>query len=142
TDGITGPAWHRAKEDFMDVAVIGAGTMGSGIAQVCASAGHDVSLHDTSKEQLDRAVTAIRSSLDRFVAKNKLAADEAEKMLDRIAVVPRLADAVGAAHVVIESVVELLDVKQDIFRSIVAAAPGDALLGTNTSQLSVTGIGS
>src|SRR5437588_11870195 len=93
----------------MDVAVIGAGTMGSGIAQVCASAGHDVSLHDASKEQLDRAVTAIRSSLDRFVAKNKLAADEAEKVLDRIAVVARPADAGGAGHAVLESLVELPD---------------------------------
>jgi 3-hydroxybutyryl-CoA dehydrogenase len=126
----------------MDVAVIGSGTMGSGIAQVCATAGHDVSLYDTSPEQLERGMTAIRSSLDRFVAKGKLGPDEAGKVIDRIGLVPRLTDAVGRADVVIESVVELLEVKQDVFRAVVAAAPADALLGTNTSQLSVTQIGS
>ena len=125
----------------MRVAVIGAGTMGSGIAQVCATAGHDVGLHDANAEQVERATGTMRFSLDRFVAKGRLEADEADRTLERIEPAPSIGEAVAGAEVVIETVVEKLDVKHAVFAEVREAAPADALLGTNTSQLSITRIG-
>lgn len=126
----------------MKVAVIGAGTMGSGIAQVCATAGHEVELHDAQPAQLDRAAASVRSSLDRFVAKGTLSSHESEAVAARIVPSTSLGDAVSDADVVIETVVEKLEVKHAVFREVAQAAPADALLGTNTSQLSITQIGS
>jgi len=125
----------------MKVAVIGAGTMGSGIAQVCATAGHDVALHDADAGQVERAAASMRTSLDRFVAKDRLTAAEADAVVARIRPVGSVGEAVGDAEVVIETVVERLDVKHAVFRQVLEAAPADALLGTNTSQLSITSIG-
>ncbi|KKD06654.1 3-hydroxyacyl-CoA dehydrogenase family protein [Streptomyces sp. WM6386] len=126
----------------MKVAVIGAGTMGSGIAQLCASTGHVTSLVDTSEEQLGRAATAVTSSLDRFVAKDRMTREAADRALSRLESTTDLERAVSGAQVVVESVVEDLAVKQEVLRRTVAAAPAEALLGTNTSQLSITAIGS
>lgn len=126
----------------MRVAIVGAGTMGAGIAQLCASAGHEVALHDVAQEQLDRADLAMRSSLDRFVAKGHFTADEAKAALERVRPTTDLDGAVADTEVVVESVVERLDVKRGVFSRIVAAAPSTTLLGTNTSQLSITSIGS
>ena len=125
----------------MDVAVIGAGTMGSGIAQVCATAGHGVRLHDADPGQVERAAGSIRRSLDRFVAKDRMTGAEADAVVGRISPTGSIAEAVGPAEVVIETVVEKLDVKHEVFRQVLAAAPDDALLGTNTSQLSITRVG-
>ncbi|WP_435216551.1 3-hydroxyacyl-CoA dehydrogenase family protein [Streptomyces sp. bgisy034] len=126
----------------MKVAVIGAGTMGSGIAQLCASTGHDISLVDTSEAQLERAGTAVTSSLDRFVAKDRMTREAADGALRRLEFTTELEQAVSGARVVVETVVEDLAVKQEVLRQTVAAAPAEALLGTNTSQLSITAIGS
>jgi 3-hydroxybutyryl-CoA dehydrogenase len=113
----------------MKVAVVGAGTMGSGIAQLCATAGHDTRLVDSSSEQLERAVRSVDTSLARFAKK-------------RITTGSSVGDAVTDVDVVVETVVELIDVKQAVFREVVEAAPERALLGTNTSQLSITRIAS
>jgi 3-hydroxybutyryl-CoA dehydrogenase len=126
----------------MKVAVIGAGTMGSGIAQVCATAGHDVSLCDADSAQLDRASRSIGDSLSRFVRKEVVTSEEADLIIGRIDAGTHIGSAVEGCDVVIETVVELLDVKHEVFRQIVAAAPSTALLGTNTSQLSITRVGS
>jgi 3-hydroxybutyryl-CoA dehydrogenase len=126
----------------MDVAVIGAGTMGSGIAQVCSAAGHEVSLCDAEPAQLDRAIRAVGESLSRFVRKDKVTAADAAAITGRIALGNDIAAAVGNSDVVIETVVEVLEVKHEVFREILAAAPPTALLGTNTSQLSITRVGS
>ncbi|MGX1675501.1 3-hydroxyacyl-CoA dehydrogenase family protein [Streptomyces sp. NPDC055400] len=126
----------------MKVAVIGAGTMGSGIAQLCASTGHDTLLVDTSEAQLDRAGTAMTSSLDRFVAKGRMTREAADSALDKLERTTDLKHAVSGAQVVVESVVEDLAVKQYVLRQAVESAPATALLGTNTSQLSITAIGS
>lgn len=126
----------------MRVAVIGAGTMGSGIAQVAAAAGHEVHLCDTEAAALDRARAAIRSSLDRFVRKERITEADAHATLGRVHATTSVGEASTGAGVVVESVVERLDVKQAVFAAVAEAAPAEALLGTNTSQLSITGIGS
>lgn len=125
----------------MNVAVIGAGTMGSGIAQVCATAGHAVRLHDAAPDQIERAAAAVRASLDKLVAKGRLGAAEADGVAERITPAASVGEAVADAAAVIETVVEKLDVKHAVFREVLDAAPVDALLGTNTSQLSITRIG-
>jgi 3-hydroxybutyryl-CoA dehydrogenase len=122
------------------VAVIGAGTMGSGIAQLASMAGHDTSLVDVSDEQLARARESIASSLRRFVKKETLSPAEADAVSQRIVTTGALRDAVTDADVVIESVIEVLDVKRHVFLDVAAAAPERALLATNTSQLSITSI--
>ena len=123
------------------VAVIGAGIMGSGIAQLAATAGYEVSLVDLGSDQLERAEAAIRDSLGRFVRKERLTADEQDETLARLEFTADMAGAVGTAEIVIEAVVEDEAVKQKLFAEIVEHAPDDSLLGTNTSQLSVTAIG-
>jgi 3-hydroxybutyryl-CoA dehydrogenase len=125
----------------MRTAVLGAGTMGSGIAQAAAMAGREVALHDPQAEALERARGAIRASLDRFVRSERIAAADADAAQARIHSVATLAEAVADADVVVEAAPERLDLKQEVFRAVVAAAPPDALLGTNTSQLSITAIG-
>jgi len=126
----------------MRVAVIGAGTMGAGIGQICASAGHDVSLCDTEVGRLEQAVVATGASLDKFVAKEKVGRDEADAALARIATTTSVAEASSGADVIIEAVLEKLEVKHAVLTEAVKAAPDHALLGTNTSQLSITSIGS
>ncbi len=125
----------------MRVAVIGAGTMGSGIAQVCAMAGHEVSLYDSDGAKGDQALASARSSLDKLASKGRLGTDGPEDVLDRLSLSTSIGGACVDAGVVIESVVERLDVKHEVFTAVRAAAPDDAVFGTNTSQLSVTRIG-
>jgi 3-hydroxybutyryl-CoA dehydrogenase len=126
----------------MRVAVIGAGTMGSGIAQLAAMAGHETALVDVNDEQLRRARQSIGTSLARFVKKKSLSQEEAKAVDGRLTRTTDLSEAASQAEVVVESVVEVLAVKQELFEQVVAVAPKNALLGTNTSQLSITSIGS
>ncbi|MDP9820789.1 3-hydroxyacyl-CoA dehydrogenase family protein [Nocardioides massiliensis] len=126
----------------MKIAVIGAGTMGSGIAQLVATAGHEAALVDISAEQLESGTTAIEKSLSRLVKKGTLGEAQSDAVRQRVAVSTSVAEAVTEVDVVIESVVEVLEVKQAVFVEVVAHAPDDVLLGTNTSQLSITAIGS
>jgi 3-hydroxybutyryl-CoA dehydrogenase len=122
------------------VAVIGSGIMGSGIAQVGAMASYDVRLCDNSPDSLRRAEAAIDKSLERFVRSERLEAEEAAVAGARIDFTVDLASAVDGAGIVIESVPEMLDLKREVWRQVIAACPSDALLGTNTSQLSITSI--
>jgi 3-hydroxybutyryl-CoA dehydrogenase len=123
----------------MRVAVIGSGTMGSGIAQVCAVAGHDVALFDVSQAALDRAGSVIDDSLGRLVRKEKLSRAEADAAAGRVVRTTSMAD-LGEPEVVIEAVFEDLDVKRGAWRQAAEAAPADALLASNTSSLSITEI--
>lgn len=121
------------------VVVIGAGTMGSGIAEVAASAGHRVYLRDTSEAALERGVAQIRKSLDKRVDRGRLAAPERDAILGRLTPVGadvRLQD-VG---LVIEVIVENLDVKVAVLSQIESEVDADAIIATNTSSLSVTAI--
>lgn len=121
------------------VAVVGAGLMGSGIAQVAAAAGHEVTMHDITAEAVDRGVAGIRTSLDRFVAKGKLAAEVAEGTLGRITTTTEL-EAVADADVVVEAVFEELSVKHDVFARLDRLCRDGTLLATNTSAIPITQI--
>lgn len=123
------------------VAVIGGGIMGSGIAQLAAMHGHEVVLRDVGAEPLERARRAIGRSLDKLEGKGRLPDGTAADVLARLALTEDLAAAVTGADVVVEAVPEILELKVAVFADIVAAAPAGALLGTNTSQLSITSIG-
>jgi 3-hydroxybutyryl-CoA dehydrogenase len=125
----------------MQLAVLGAGTMGSSIAQVAAMSGHGVALRDVGDEPLARGRAAVDHSLARFVASGTLTSDEAAQAAARISWTTDLRQAVADAEVIVEAVPEVLDLKRAVLAEAVAAAPADALLGTNTSQLSISSIG-
>src|SRR2546423_4771241 len=121
------------------LAVVGAGLMGSGIAQVAAQAGWDVTMRDVTPEALARGYDAIRGSLDRFVAKGTVTAEDAEAALGRIRTTGEL-DAAADADIVVEAVFERLDVKQDVFRELDRLCKDSAVLATNTSAIPITHI--
>ena len=124
----------------MHVAVLGAGTMGHGIAHVCATAGNDVSLRDINDEFVENGLDAIEGILQGGVERGKLTESEADAARDRIEGTTDLEAAVTDADLVIEAIPEDLDLKRETFETVEAAAPADAILATNTSSLSVTAI--
>jgi 3-hydroxybutyryl-CoA dehydrogenase len=131
-----------APSESARVAVIGAGTMGAGIAQIALESGWRVALHDPLQGATDRALERIRQGLTRRAEKAGTA-DPARFAADRLLaldVVSGVSAAAGEAHLAIEAVVEDLEVKRAVFRELDDAAPADALLATNTSALSVTKI--
>ncbi|MEU7635658.1 MULTISPECIES: 3-hydroxyacyl-CoA dehydrogenase family protein [unclassified Streptomyces] len=121
------------------LAVIGAGLMGSGIAQVSAQAGWDVVLRDVTDEALARGKGGIASSFEKFVAKGKLEAAAAEQALARITTTTDL-EAVADADVVVEAVFEKIEVKREIFQALDKLAKDDAVLASNTSAIPITKI--
>ena len=132
----------QSKQEFARVAVVGAGIMGSGIAQLAAMAGYEVTLCDTAPEQLERARGQIRASIDKLVGKGRLDHEAGEQAVRQVHLSGSLAEAAAGAALVVEAVVEVLAVKQSILREAMAVARPDALYGTNTSQLSITAIAS
>lgn len=123
------------------IGVVGAGLMGSGIAQVAAVAGHDVVLRDVAQAPLERGLDGIRSSLARFVTKQKLTADDVEEALGRITTVTDL-DGLADVDLVVEAVFEELAVKHEVFRALESVCRPEAVLATNTSALSITSVAS
>ncbi|CDR06485.1 3-hydroxyacyl-CoA dehydrogenase family protein [Streptomyces iranensis] len=121
------------------LAVIGAGLMGSGIAQVSAQAGWDVVLRDVTDEALRRGTDTIRASYDKFVSKGKLGAEEAERALGRITTTTDL-DAAADADVVVEAVFEKIEVKREIFGTLDELVKDDTILASNTSAIPITKI--
>lgn len=122
------------------VAVIGAGLMGSGIAQVAAQAGFDVHLRDVDEESIQRGLTGIDKSLARFVAKDRLSETEAAEARARIKGTTSLADAVADTDVVVEAIFENLEIKTELFQELDKYAPAGAVLATNTSAIPITRI--
>ncbi|MDQ1687744.1 MAG: 3-hydroxybutyryl-CoA dehydrogenase [Frankiaceae bacterium] len=122
------------------IAVIGAGLMGSGIAQVSAQAGYDVVLRDIGEDAIARGLGGIRKSYDRFVQKGSLSADDAEAALGRISTTTDLEEAATGADIVVEAVFEKLEVKHEVFRVLDKVCKDGAVLATNTSALPVTQI--
>ncbi len=123
-----------------NVAVLGAGTMGHGIALVCAREGHPTALYDIDMHVVEKGMARISQALDKGVEKGKTTEAEREAALDNLWVTDDLAEAVAEAGVVIEAIPEELELKRKVFAQVETAAPGDALLATNTSSLSVTEI--
>ena len=124
---------------YEHVAVVGAGTMGNGIAQTFAAAGTKVTLVDVSPEALERGLATIEKSLGRFVKKEKLTQEQADEVRGRITGATELAAAADCA-LVVEAVVEKLDVKRAIFAELDGLCGPDVILATNTSSISVTEI--
>ncbi|MEJ2801378.1 3-hydroxyacyl-CoA dehydrogenase [Comamonadaceae bacterium PP-2] len=120
------------------VLVIGAGTMGSGIAEVAAAAGHPVYLRDGSDAAVERGLGLIRASLERRVAKGRLDAAERDAILARV--MPAPPELPAGLGLVIEAIYEDLQAKVDAFEAVEAMLPADAILATNTSSLSVTAL--
>jgi len=122
------------------VGVIGAGTMGSGIAQVFAQAGFSVLLVDVATPMLDRARTTIARSLDKFVEKGKLSAADRDGSLGRLRVATSV-DELVAADYAVEAIVEDADAKRALFASLDAIAKPEVILSSNTSSISITSLG-
>ena len=130
----------RELSDIGVVGVVGAGTMGNGIAQVAATAGYEVVMRDIESEYVERGLDSIDDSLARLDEKGRLDEDPAA-IRDRIEGTTDL-DALAAADVVVEAAVENLDVKKDIFADLDGVTDDDVVLATNTSTLSITTIAS
>lgn len=123
--------------DIKTVAVVGAGQMGTGIAQVCASRGLRVELADVELTRAEAAKRALAQTFDKLVAKGRLAEHERNALLDRIHAC-ELAQGVAAADFVIEAATEHAELKQSLFRELDRLAPAHAVLASNTSSLSIT----
>ena len=124
----------------MKVAVLGAGTMGNGIAQVFAQSGHDVVLRDLDRAILDRALGGISKSLAKLEEKGKLPAGARDAALGRIRPETELEAAKDAA-LVVEAIVENAEVKRSLFKQLDALTPGKTILASNTSSISITKLG-
>ena len=131
----------RGLSEIDTVGVVGAGTMGNGIAQVAATAGYDVVMRDIEETYVENGLESIEHSLNRMVTGEKLTREEADAALDRITGTTALAD-LADADVVVEAVIEEMEIKQDVFESLDGVADDDVVLATNTSTLSITSIAS
>ncbi|MFB6280284.1 MAG: 3-hydroxyacyl-CoA dehydrogenase family protein [Salinibacter sp.] len=123
-------------------AVVGAGTMGNGIAHVFALHGHDVALIDLDETLLAEARDTIAGNLSRQVDKDAISADEKAAALDRLAVTPDTAEGVQSADLVVEAVPEEQALKAEVFADLDTHAPEEAILASNTSSISITWIAS
>ncbi|WP_185156435.1 3-hydroxybutyryl-CoA dehydrogenase [Chryseobacterium sp. Tr-659] len=123
-----------------NIVVIGAGTMGNGIAHTFAQSGFKVNLVDVSQEALDRGLKTITTNLDRIIAKGNLTEEQKAETLGNITTFTALNDAVGSADLIVEAATENLDLKLKIFGQMDELAPAGCILATNTSSISITKI--
>jgi 3-hydroxybutyryl-CoA dehydrogenase len=122
------------------IGVVGAGTMGNGIAQTAARAGYEVVLRDVTEEFLERGMRAIDRSLQRDVDKERLTGEEKRSIVGRIRTTTELSGLAGAAFV-IEAITESLEAKQEVFRALDKVAGPETILASNTSSISITKLG-
>jgi 3-hydroxybutyryl-CoA dehydrogenase len=122
------------------VGVVGAGTMGNGIAQIFAQAGFDVRLHDTFQPALDRARKTVETSLGKFVEKGKLSAGDRDAALGRLRATSTI-DELADADYIVEAIVEEVEAKRALFRTLDAITRPHAILTSNTSSISITVLG-
>lgn len=120
------------------IAVIGAGLMGSGIAQVAAQSGFEVNMMDVETRFLDKGISTIEKNLKRLTEKGKMEASKAESVRARIKATLSLAEAVGDVDVVIEAVIENMELKKSLYTEMDALAKKETIFATNTSGLSIT----
>ena len=129
----------KASLDNTTVLVVGAGIMGTGIAQVAAQAGHSVLLFDAQTAAADAAKARLEATFEKLVNKSKLSDDEATTILSRIEAIASL-DAANGAGLVIEAIVESMEAKRELFQQLANIVSSDCILATNTSSISVTAI--
>jgi 3-hydroxybutyryl-CoA dehydrogenase len=127
-------------EQIKKIAVVGAGTMGQGIAQVCAMAGFEVLLYDVNEDSLPKALKGIERNLDKGIEKGKVSVQDKANCLSLIQTVNTQADLL--ADLIIEAIVERLDVKQQLFRALEEINSDQTILATNTSSIPITRIAS
>lgn len=130
----------QANMSIQKVSVIGAGTMGNGIAHVFAQSGFDVTLIDVNPSQLERALANIAKNMDRQVSKGSLTEDDKTAALSRISTSANIMEGTSSADLVVEAATENIDLKLEIFRQIDMGAPAHCILATNTSSISITRI--
>ncbi len=123
--------------DIQTIGVVGAGSMGNGIAQVCATGGYRVIMHDRTTEYVERGLTTIQGSVGKFVDKGKMSAEDCDALLARISTTTRLED-MAAADLVIEAVFEDFDVKKDVLIKLGAIVHAETIIASNTSSISIT----
>ena len=123
-----------------NIAVIGAGTMGNGIAHVFAQNGYKVNLIDISAEALEKAFKTIEKNLDRMLSKEKITTETKEKTLSNLHKITNLQEGVSDADLVVEAATENMDIKLSIFKQMDQFAPANCILSTNTSSISITKI--
>jgi 3-hydroxybutyryl-CoA dehydrogenase len=126
--------------EIQNISVVGAGTMGNGIAHVFAQYGFSVVLHDVQEEFIERGLTTIQSNLDRQIKKGVLTEEQKRATLSRIRTSISLPDAVKNADVVIEAATENKKIKEDIFRTLDSSCKRETILASNTSSISITEI--
>lgn len=125
-----------------NIAVIGAGTMGNGIAHVFAQTGYQVSLIDVSQSSLDKGMATITKNLDRLIAKDKISESDKEATLNRLVTFTSIAEGVKEAELVVEAATENVNLKLKIFEELEASTPANCILASNTSSISITKIAS
>ncbi|WP_299104050.1 3-hydroxybutyryl-CoA dehydrogenase [uncultured Tenacibaculum sp.] len=123
-----------------NIAVIGAGTMGNGIAHTFAQFGYNVQLIDISQDSLDKGIATISKNLDRMVAKERISEDDKNNTLNNITTYTSIKDGVQYASLVVEAATENIDLKLKIFKQLDEVCPEDTILATNTSSISITQI--
>ncbi len=126
--------------EIKNIAVIGSGTMGNGIAHVLAVKGYRVALMDVESQMLNRAIKTISANLDRQIARGYVQADDKERILSHISTYTVLNDAVSNIQLVIEAITENTERKLKLFHQLDAIAPPEAILASNTSSISITQI--
>lgn len=122
------------------ISIIGAGTMGNGIAHVFAQSGYQVQLIDVNQDALQKALVTINKNLDRQISSGKLDAADKDKIINKITITTSLSEGVAQADLVIEAATENVDIKLKIFKEMDNHAPATALLASNTSSISITKI--
>ena len=123
--------------EIKTIGVVGAGSMGNGIAQVCAAAGYPVIMHDRAEEYVQRGLSTIESSISKFVEKGKLTPEDRDALLGRLTTTTRLED-MAAVDLVIEAVFEDFDVKKDVLSKLDEIVSAEAIIASNTSSISIT----
>jgi len=125
-----------------NITIIGAGTMGNGIAHTFAQKGFDVNLVDISQEALDRGIQTISTNLDRMIKKEKISEEDKKETLSHITTFTQIEEAVKSADLVVEAATENVELKLKIFQQIDKATTENCILATNTSSISITKIAS
>ena len=134
--------YNMKVEEIKKIAVMGAGDMGHGIAEVALLAGYKVAMRDIEQRFIDKGFSRIKESLDKLVEKQKITEDNRKAMLANIQIFIDIAESVKDADFVIEAVPEIMDLKREVFQALDAAAPKHAILASNTSTMSITEIAS